>query len=262
MQPLQLVSIGNIMTGGTTRPVNIIALDENGNPCKYIMKVFSEKNIMQNVSVAKEIICSELAQEFDLVCPKYGIINFDHKEISELYDEQKLKKLDRGFKFCSKFVEQNAIFNPLVTNSFLKDYEVANIFAFDLFVYNVDRGGEHNKPNMLINDSNLILIDHELTFPFINNTSENVDYEFFIGNYQFQKHILIKHLRSLRNKEGIFDGFLEMLKHLNISNLNGTFDEMDKFDIPYVERQKFMHYFAWAKKNVVIFERYLKGMIG
>lgn len=69
-------------------------------------------------------------------------------------------------------------------------------------------------------------------------------------------------MRSLRNKEGIFDGFLEMLKHLNINNLSVIFDEMDKFNIPYVERQKFMHYFAWAKNNVVIFERYLKGMIG
>ena len=262
MQLLQLVSIGGIMTGGTTRPLNIIAVDENGNPNKYIMKVYTEKNISQNVSVAKEIICSELAKEFDLICPNYGIINFDHIELSELYDEHKLKMLDKGFKFCSKFVEQNAIFNPLVTNSFLKDYEVANIFAFDLFIYNVDRGGEHNKPNMLINDSNLILIDHELTFPFINDTNQKVDYEFFLSNYQFQKHILIKHLRSLKNKECIFDDFLEMLKHLNISNLSGIFDEMDEFDIPFVERQKFMHYFAWAKNNVIIFERYLKGMIG
>lgn len=261
MQQLQLVSIGGIMTGGTTKPINIIALGENQMPTKYIMKIFTDKNIKQNVSVAKEIICSELAHQFDLVCPDYGIINFDHSELAELYDEQKLSSLDKGYKFCSNFVEQNAIFNPLVSNSFLKDYEVANIFAFDLFVYNVDRGGEHNKPNLLINDSNLILIDHELTFPFINNTIQDVDYETFLGNYQFQKHILIKYLKSLRHKEGVFGEFLEMLKHLNINNLSVIFDEMDKYGVPYIERQKFMHYFAWAKNNVAIFERYLKGMI-
>lgn len=261
MQRLQLVSLGGIMTGGTTKPVNIIALDENKNPCRYIMKVFTEKNIAQSVSVAKEILCSELAKQFDLICPSYGIINFDHQEFVDLYDEQKLKSLDKGFKFCSKFVEQNAIFNPLLTNSFLKNYEVATIFAFDLFVYNVDRGGAHNKPNLLINDSSLVLIDHELTFPFIDNNNQVVDYEMFLGNYQFQKHVLIKHLKSLRTKEGIFDEFLEMLKHLNINDLNVIFDQMDNFDIPYIERQKFIHYFAWAKNNVVIFERYLRGMI-
>lgn len=29
----------------------------------------------------------------------------------------------------------------------------------------------------------------------------------------------------------------------------------------HVERQKFMHYFAWSKNNVTIFDRYLKAMI-
>ena len=59
MQQLQLLSIGGIVTGGTTKPVNIIALNEEKTPSKYIMKVFTEKNILQNVSVAKEILCSE-----------------------------------------------------------------------------------------------------------------------------------------------------------------------------------------------------------
>jgi hypothetical protein len=262
MHLLQLVSIGGIMTGGTTKPVNIIALDENKKASKYIMKVFTEKNILQNVSVAKEILCSELAKQFDLYSPDYGVINFDPNELSDLFDETKLNSLDAGYKFCSKFVEQPLIFNPNVTNSFLKDYEVASIFAFDLLIYNVDRGGEHNKPNLLINDSNLILIDHELTFPFINNTEQELDYEAFLSNYQFKKHILTKHLKSLRNKEGIFEEFLEMLKQLNINKLSVIFDEMYKFGIPYIERQKFMHYFAWSKNNTAIFELYLKGMIG
>lgn len=261
MYPLQLVSIGEIMIGGTTKPVNIIALDENKTPCKFVLKVFTKNNILQNASVAKEIVCSELAKQFNLFCPDYGIINFDHNELSQLYDNTKLKNIDDGYKFCSKFEEQTVIFNPNVTNAFLKDYEVANIFAFDLLIYNVDRGGEHYKPNLLINDDKLILIDHELSFPFINNHSNEVNYEGFLGNYQYQKHILIKHLKSLRNKEGIFDEFLEMLKHLNINTLDVIFDEMNKFGIPYIERQKFLHYFAWAKNNVAIFERYLKGMI-
>ena len=261
MQQLRLISIGGIVTGGTTKPLNIIALNEEKTPSKYIMKVFTEKNILQNASVAKEILCSELAGQFNLNCPNYGIINFNHSELNGFYEEEKIKSFDKGLKFCSKFIEQSIIFNPLISNSFLKDYDVANIFAFDFLIYNVDRGGEHHKPNLLINDTNIILIDHELTFPFIDGNNKNIDYEVFLTNFQFQKHILIKHLKSLRKKENIFDEFLEMLKHLNINNLNIIFDEMDKFNIPYIERQKFMHYFAWAKNNTAIFERYLKGMI-
>lgn len=261
MQPLKLVSTGDIIIGGTTKPVNIIAIEENGKHCKYIMKVFKERYIQQNVSVAKEIICSELAKEFDLVCPEYGIIDVAHNDLRELYDDKTLKALDSGYKFCSKFIEQSVIFNPNTTNSFLKDYDFANVFAFDVLVHNVDRGGPHNKPNLLINDSDLILIDHELTFPFINNTSQEVDYETFLRIYRNDRHILIKNLQTLRVKDGIFDGFVEMLKHLNLVRLNSIFDKMNNFNIPFIERQKFMSYFAWAKNNADIVERYLKGMI-
>lgn len=261
MYPLKLVEIDGIMPGGSTKPVNIIALDGDDIPCKFVMKVYTKKNIIENVSVAKEIVCLEIARQFNLTCPEYGIINFEHTELVQLFDKSKFSNLDTGYKFCSKFVEQTVIFNPNVTNSFLKDYEVANIFAFDFLIYNVDRGGDHNKPNLLINDTDLILIDHELTFPFVGKHFRDINYEDFLRNYQFQKHTLIRYLQSLKKKEGLFDEFIEMLKNLNIRTLSHTFDEMNKFDIPYMDRDDFLHYFAWAKNNTATFERYLKGMI-
>lgn len=260
MDPLRLISIGEVMKGGTTKPINIIALNKD-IPTKYVMKVFTKTQIMQGSSVAKEIICNELAQQFDLNCPDYGVININHNEFTGIYDEERIAKLDEGYKFCSKYLEGNAIFNPLVTNSFLKDYEVASIFAFDFLIYNADRGGFRNKPNLLINDNGLYLIDHELTFPFISAEIDEVNYEKYLGNYPFQHHVLIGHLKSLRNKNGLFDVFVETLKVLNLNDLNNIFDFLDKFNIAHVERQKFMHYFAWAKNNVAIFDRYLKAMI-
>lgn len=260
MQPLQLISIGEVMKGGTTKPVNIIALN-NDKPTKYVMKVFTKSQIIQGASVAKEIICNELAKQFDLNCPDYGIIKLDHSEFMGVYDEERITKLDNGYKFCSKYLEGNAMFNPLVTNSFLKDYEVATIFAFDLLIYNSDRGGFRNKPNLLINDNALYLIDHELTFPFIGEDINNVNYERYLGNYPFKQHVLIRYLKSLRNKNDLFNEFIEMLKVLNLNDLSSIFDFLEEFNIAHVERQKFMHYFAWAKNNVAIFDRYLKAMV-
>lgn len=260
MNTLQIVTIGEVMKGGTTKPVNIIALN-NGTPTNYVMKVFTKSQISQVSSVAKEIVCNELAKQFNLNSPDYGIIKVMHDEFTGIYDDERIAKLDEGYKFCSKYIEGSAIFNPLVTNSFLKDYELASIFAFDFFIYNVDRGGFRNKPNLLINDSDLFLIDHELTFPFIRNEINEVNYENYLGNYPFQKHVLIDYLKSLRNKNGLFDEFIEMLKVLNMNHISNIFDFIDKFNIACVERQKFMHYFAWAKNNVAIFDRYLKAMI-
>ena len=260
MDPLRLISIGEVMKGGTTKPINIIALN-NDQATTYIMKVFTKSQIIQGASVAKEIICSELAKHFDLNCPEYGIIKINHNEFIGIYDEERIEKLDSGYKFCSRYLEANAMFNPLVTNSFLKDYEVATIFAFDLLVYNSDRGGFRNKPNLLINDNELYLIDHELTFPFIAEGINNVNYEKYLGNYPYPQHVLIRYLKSLRDKNNLFDEFIEMLKVLNLNDLNAIFDFLDEFDIAHVERQKFMHYFAWSKNNVTIFDRYLKAMI-
>lgn len=260
MQELQLVTVGNVLIGGTTKPITIVALDSQNNPCKYILKLFTEKQIEQGISVAKEIVCCELAQHFNLICPDYGVLNFDHLEIKDLYDSERLLSLDKGYKFCSKFVEQSVIFNPLVTNSFLKDYDAASIFAFDFLIYNIDRGGIRNKPNLLINDEVFLLIDHELTFPFV-DTDQVLSYENYLRNYPFKHHILYRYLKSLRNKEHLFDEFLEMLKLLNINELNSIFDGLEAYNIPHRNRNKFIEYLAWAKQNVAIFERLLKWMI-
>lgn len=260
MHELQLVSVGDVLIGGTTKPVNIIALNENGAPCKYILKLFTKRQILQGISVAKEIISSELAKQFNLICPDYGVINFEHSEIDNLYGKERFYSLDEGYKFCSKFIEQSVIFTPLVTKNFLNDYDYANIFAFDFFVYNIDRGGVRKKPNLLINDSDLILIDHELTFSFI-DSDKKVDYESYLRNYPYQHHILIKYLKSSRQKKHLFDEFLEMLKVLNLSSLNSTFDALERLQIPHYKRERFINYFMWTKQNVTIFERYLKTMI-
>ena len=52
MDPLRLIFIGEVMKGGTTKPINIIALN-NDQATKCIMKVFTKSQIIQGASVAK-----------------------------------------------------------------------------------------------------------------------------------------------------------------------------------------------------------------
>lgn len=261
MRELQLITVDGLMTGGTTKPFSIIALDPGGKTGKFVVKAFTESQIKQNASVAKEIIACELAKIFDITVPDYGIINFDHNALTPIYDAGRIAILDNGPKFCSEFAEQYPIFTPATSKAFLKDYEIVNIFAFDLFTYNVDRGGHRNKPNLLINDYELMIIDHELTFPFINGSGQPVDYKSFSSHYPYQKHILLKYLRRMRNKDLVFDEFTQTLNDLNMNKLNSIFDELDSFSISCFEREEFMNYFRWAKNNVANFERLLTGMI-
>ncbi|TDW52659.1 hypothetical protein EV144_1011350 [Flavobacterium sp. 270] len=260
MQELQLISTGKVMAGGTTQPFTALALNENGNVEEYIVKAFTKKQLLQNASVAKEIIVCELAKMFDLTIPEYGIMNCALQDLQGVYKDERIDTLDLGAKFCSKFMSQYPIFTNVTSNIFLKDYEILNIFAFDVFIFNVDRGGYRNKPNLLINDNELMIIDHELTFPFINNNYRQIDYEQNLSSYQYSKHVLIKYIKSLNFKDRVFNEFLFNLNSLNINRLDLIFDKLEYYNIHFFDRENFMNYFVWAKNNVSIFERYLTLM--
>lgn len=261
MQELKLINIDELLEGGSSKPLLITAINENEEVSQYVMKIFKKDHIEKNYSVAKEIFISELAKEFNLESPDYALINIDNNILLDYFEQDFVDKIDSGYKFCSKYHGQHLIFNPLVSLSFIKDYDIENLFAFDNIIINADRGGFRDKPNLLINDSNILLIDHELTIPFINNLSENPNYFNYLRNYPFQKHILTKHLKGLRYKENLFTEFFEMLKSININRFNIIFDELDSFNVNYGDRDKIFLYLNWVKNNRTFINNHLIGVI-
>ena len=181
--------------------------------------------------------------------------------MAEYYDKQELEKIDNGYKFCSEYHGQHLIFNPLVSLSYIKDYDIENLFAFDNIIINTDRGGFRDKPNLLINDTNILLIDHEQTIPFINNLSEDPNYFNYLKNYPYERHILTKHLKGLRLKNNLFTEFFEMLKVININRFNVVLDNLDKFGVKYGDRDKIFAYLNWVKNNRTFINNHLIGII-
>jgi len=257
MQILKLVSIDDFIEGGSSRPLLITAMTENKTAKQYVMKLFKSDYVEQNYSVAKEIFVNELAKEFALSVPDYGLIDVKPEQLLDFFTAEEIEKFDKGYKFCSEFMGQYAIFNPLVSLQFIKEYDIENLFGFDNLMINVDRGGFRDKPNLLINDSEILLIDHEQTLPFINNSSESPNYFNYIRSYQYERHILTKHLRSLRLKEGLFAEFFESLKYLNIDKFNKIFDRLDEVGIEYGNRDKIFAYLNWAKTNLTFLNTHL-----
>lgn len=262
MQELKLFEVDKRLAGGSTLPFGILAQEENGSIENYVAKCFTKKAVAENYSVAKEIIVSELAKSFSLATPDYGIIQLEDESLLQVYDNARLDILDTGYKFCSKFAEPAyTIFSNLVTPGFLRDYDVENLFAFDVVILNVDRGGMRGKPNLLINDKELLLIDHELTFPFINNSTKDPNYFNYIRIYNHKVHILQKHLKALNNKNDKFDEFVELIKVFNPQDLVVTFNLLEKYNISFGDRNKFFDYFAWVKQNVDFIQKSLKNMV-
>lgn len=261
MRILKLVNIEGFIDGGSSKPLLITAVDQYGIVNQYVMKLFKKKYVQQNYSVAKEILISELAIEFNLPVPNYAVINIDHNLLTNYFDSEELEMLDEGYKFCSEFNGQYVIFNPLVSLQFIKSYDIANLFAFDNVIINSDRGGFRNKPNLLVNDDEILLIDHEQTLPFINNSYNDPNYFTYLQNYPYQRHLVITHLKSMRLKNGIFEEFSEMLKHLNIGKFIPIFNELESLGINFGERDDLLLFLNWIKNKREPICNHLIGII-
>lgn len=262
MHPLKLVLINGKVTESSNYPLEVWALDKNNEKGKYYFKPFRQ-GFINTYPTAKEIIACELAVLFDLPTPSYNILDINNLKLSEHYTENELRKFYTGYKFCSKKLEQYVIFDSSVISvGFLKDYEIINIFAFDFLIQNLDRGLRKGKPNILINDNNLVMIDHELSFSFIcSQPPKNLVYEKTLSFYRGSEHVLYNHIKAIKIKSHIFDKFCEILSNLNINSLEKVFDEMDNFNIDYGDRLDYYSYLDWCKNNSDIIKRYLLATI-
>lgn len=173
-----------------------------------------------------------LAQEFGLPVPEMCLVKFTPEFIDFALENEERKflaKKDPGLKFASKLEDRLSIVAPSLYSKYLKEYDIANVFAFDCLIYNLDRGGHRNKPNLLVDDENFILIDHEQIFPFADNSEAYFKSVLDSFNqdktlYPFQKHLLFPYLKNFRtqNKKHLFDEFAEYLTRFNDEKLTLT----------------------------------------
>ena len=253
MQILKLSNYEDIIKGGSSKPILITATSKDGVEKPYVMKTYKKNYVEENFSVAKEILITELAKDFDLPVPNYGIIKINNEELIDFYTKNEIELLDNGYKFCTEYHEGYVIMSSIASSNFLKDYKTENLFAFDNLIMNVDRGGFRNKPNLLLKDEEMLLIDHEQTFPFINGfpSSKPINFYSVFNNYYYQNHIFWNTLkkRQKAKKEMLFEEFMEILRTLNVEKYRALFDEMDKYDIAYGEINTIFAYLYWSKDN-------------
>lgn len=253
---------GYVEQGGSTMPWRMRLLD-NGIQNEYIVKLFSEKNINQQHAVAKEIIGSYLAKQFGLFTPDFALVHFDAFFIESILSEKErvaLLNKHGGLKFASKYQEGMAIFSPAKHKRFLNIFDIANIFTFDCLIYNLDRGFRPDKPNLLVEDDNYLLIDHELCLPFIDNEEGlyNIIMDKFSNSqldYPYARHLLFPILKSYhhKDKEEIFVEFEDYLRNLNINRVQELLSQMNELNISTGHELRLIKYLRYLKDNSHLF---------
>lgn len=249
---------GFIEKGGSTIPWKVTLRNFKGEENAYIVKVFKKTVNNQQFATAKEFYGNILAKEFDLLVPECAFADFTQSfiKISLGKNERRfLQSKDQNLKFASRYIEGAPVFSNLLHRNVLKEYDFAQVYAFDFLCANLDRGGFRNKPNLLIDDDDIILIDHEQTFPFIDSQS---GFEKFMEDfknettyYQYQKHIFYPYLLALRTKakRNLFDGFFEYLKNFNVNPLISSAKQMESLGINTGNWKNLVNYLSEIKDN-------------
>ncbi len=247
LKKLTLNSVIEVLSnGGSTCPLLVLAEDEKGDLDQYVVKFYDENYCKYDYVVAKEIIVSNLANYFDLPTPEIGVIDIP----AEIYFEHTKSetKLAKNLRFSNKYYQSAILYNPQKKKSFLQNYDYENVFAFDNLLLNADRGGFRNKPNLLIQKDNFLLIDHEQSLTFYNtqNIRQDVDFKSKFLIYPYYNHVFFD---RVKNENINFDEFHQHLKLFNLNIFDSIFAKLDYFNIQNGGKDLCISYFKWAKEN-------------
>lgn len=225
------------LAGGTTRPWLLNGLvDEQPEP--YVVKLFTAHDIGQVNYVAKEVMGSLLADEFDLPTPDIAFFDLSDLNPDLLFDDQATQwaQADPKWKFASRSLHPAEELSPNMGRRYLKDFEVVTIFSFDMLIWNLDRNDR--KPNALLKDGSVWLIDHERAFPNGLNPAEQ---GYLPGFYK--EHLFYDDARYFFKKDGTsLDTFAYYLTALNIRPLEAALNQLEDAGFLVEDEWRWIHY--------------------
>ncbi|WP_264790637.1 HipA family kinase [Aureispira anguillae] len=256
-------------------------VDDNYIPIgQYVVKVFGQKHIKQYNPTKKEVFANILAQEFDLSVPQAALILVKQPLINELNENPNYQNIElkAGVYYGSRLINNHTAYTKDLKASYFDKDIMEQVFAFDVLIRNFDRrrGKEGNnekveigKPNVLLKDKEVYLIDHDLSLDIRKTYIEYkaIDsYRNVIDGVKGQ-HIFLPHLKKLNESNNFtFDWFIESLRLLDFAQLNSCNEQIDTlnkdpFEEPHNDFQPIVNYLEEIQKNSTDFQQLLKDLI-
>ncbi len=239
------------IAGGSSRPCIVSVIDENNNSIadSYVVKIFKQ-NFLQHT--CREVFGAVLAKHFDLAMPEPVLIEISSTMVQELKKHEKYKSSNicEGVFFGTKFLSNVESFDG---STALKNYdywELGNIFAFDVLIQNADR--QVGKPNVIIKNKTIHVIDHELSL----NISKSFEDSFKSNTWDEtiknnrSGHLFRSQLRMLMKKNKLnFDDFTENLRTLKPEILYPYMKQLIDYDYAPQNTDKIVSYLEEIKNN-------------
>jgi len=201
-------SILKNLTLSANKPLIISGIDmQSFQKGEYVLKPTNGERMYPGAAV-NELVASFIASELDILTPQPVTIELGDEFIlsqSKNSDYDRIKR-NKGLSFGTKYLP-NAFEFTINLEEINKDLipELQFIYIFDMFIDNPDR--TISKPNMLINDKRVYVIDHELAFSIILEIPKNPK-PWKINNEIAYKHCLLPLLKGRKIKKmELFDKF-------------------------------------------------------
>lgn len=262
-----------MLKGGSTKPWSIACVDLAAAPLEEVscvLKLFKSTHIAASNSIGKEFLCNLLAAEFDLVTPEAYLVDPFDNDFNTVLDanvKADLKTKHEGITFASRMLNATIV-NPDVKSNVYNMQDCALLFAFDCLIMNQDRGGYREKSNLMIDDDGLILIDHELSFHFLDGDQQesfNAALDLFNHNDWvpiYLKHIFYGKLKGYRGqKQSLFNTFEEYLTKLDIGKVETLLKELVEHGIIVGQNKLLIQYLYTLKQNASKFAKILLNLI-
>lgn len=252
-----------ILKGGRTRPLIVTIRNEEGKLKQFVVKLYSKREVRENLTVARDVLTVALADEFDLLSPLPAYIRFTDAFLQTLPNELRaeIKEKEAYLNFGCEYLSGVINFGANIPKNTLEGLTgIDTVFAFDNLVRNLDRRYKE-KTNLLLHNHDIYLIDHEFCLEIDFRHIE--DLETMNWNYYYQNHVFYPFLSS-HSKQTIsnyFYEFEELLKRLNVNKLNAYVNQLEYLGFPIPDIEILKRYLEYTKKNSYKFVTLLKGIL-
>ena len=156
------------LTESANKPFVISDIDKNNlQKGEYVVKINSSERMSVNAAL-REFLASLIAIELEIPTPFPAIIEITKEFVQTRlgFDDYARFEKSIGLNYGNKFLGENVVqFMPRDPGSyegFRKNLQ--EIFIFDIFIENSDRS--YLKPNLLVKEKDIFVIDHEIAFGF------------------------------------------------------------------------------------------------
>lgn len=149
------------------KPLLVSGVDTfSGEKGDYVVK-FRRAERMSDEASMRELLASFIAMQMEFPVVEPAIIEIDENfaELLRGTDSWAVASRSVGFNYGSNYIKA---YNTLLLNKPLNELQLPyaqDALAFDLFIQNSDR--TNNKPNLLTDGKEIVILDHEIAFGFI-----------------------------------------------------------------------------------------------